>query len=1253
MIERKWTREQQHGITATGRSLLVSAAAGSGKTAILAARCAHLVCDANPTCEVDELLVVTFTEAAAAEMKSRIHQALRERAKRNPSDRLTRQLALVDQAQVSTLHGFCSRLLREHFHTAGLDPGFEILDGDDAQLLRLEIARDVFRRQYEADDGGEFQRFVDAYGDGDDERLLRRVVGTHELLSSLVDPQAWLNNTRHRLREAAEGPLETSELGQQLGTLISDGLISLRSRCVAGLRQLRGLGGFEKYEQVVIEHGQAIQHWRETFESAGLDALTEVVQVEWPRLPAIPSSVPNKDLAKSIVDRIRDDFKTGPWRDALRFTARQWQDGVAATLPHAEVFLDLVERFGVGYRKAKNALRTLDFVDLERFALKVLREDNDATAPAAAACLCHNRYQHVLVDEYQDINEVQDAILSLVSRECLAAPRRRGKSNPEDEPNLFCVGDVKQSIYRFRLAEPARFLRRLDGFRAEGGPGEVIDLRSNFRSRAPLLEAINGVFERLMTREAADIAYDQSHRLAAGLTFPDPAPGAAAFTGSPIELHLLPAKIGATAGEPDSAEAGSDDQDLDRTEREALFVAYRIRQLMGLAGCARGESAAMRVTERLPDGNFGSRPIRYGDIVVLLRSMRFKAEQFARALSTAGIPVRADSSTGYFDSMEVRDMLSLLRLLDNERQDIPMAAVLRSPLAGLAQPEDALARVRRAYPSEPDGVPFHDAVVRYSKEQDNELAALLRDFLKELHGWRELAQRRPLDELIWRIYQQSGYLAFCSGLAGGEQRVANLLYLHERAAQFGTFQRQGLSRFMQFLESLREETDLGMPSVASGADDAVRVMSIHRAKGLEFPVVILADLGKAINLSDCEGSILVDRSAGMGLKVVDEEKQVRYPSLATTLVSARLRQQSLAEELRVLYVAMTRAREHLICVGTVGEQAMNTWSSRWATHLGPLPADAFLGARCMLDWLGPVAAATQGAAQPIFEITLHTPEDLAEWSTSMASAARGADGTFEHLAALEPLVPPPEAPESAKRLIERLNFRYPYHVFTKVPAFQSVTGRTKGSGIEDSLPAEKQSDKPPEAPLLSLPRFVEVDGRAAAAERGTATHAVLQYLDFGRRCDEADLEVQIASLVDRRILATADATRVDRSAIAWLMNSEVGALLRTHSATLRREIPVNYPAQPEPAPGGPDSPPAEPLDRIMVRGRLDVVIPLPSGGILIDYKTDDVSGDRIDRRADEYRPQVNAYREAISAITGFPIARALLVFLTPRQVREV
>lgn len=1223
----QWTEAQQRGITTTGRSLLVSAAAGSGKTAILAERCAHLI--STGECDVDELLVVTFTEAAAAEMKSRIHAALRDRAAEKDSARLNRQLAQIDRAQVSTIHSFCATLLREHFHSVGLDPSFNVLDGEEASLLRREIARMLFDERYERDTSGDFHRFIDAYGEGEDSQLIGRVIRTHEMLTSLIDPEAWIQRSRELVAEASEGELTGSRLGEDLVRLLSGMIVETRRQCQRSSDLVERFKNFPAYEAALSECGKTLRYWDELLKEHGIDALAEHVQdLKHPRLTAVSSAVPNKDVAKQAVDAVREAMTGGPLRDLLRFTSEQWQQGLAAIRPHTDVFLDLVIDFGKAYAKAKEAARVVDFADLERFALQVLSERSDGKLfPSRAARACHKHFAHVLVDEYQDINEIQDAILALVSRECVSDDGIRAG-------NLFCVGDVKQSIYRFRLAEAGRFLERQKRFRKDKQRrGEVIDLQSNFRSRAPLLASINSVFERLMCADAVDIEYDQSHRLHAGLSYP--ALGGASFSGAPIEMHLLPADL--ASEEP--ADSTGDDVDLDRSEREALLVAQRIHQLLGRDG-----AATMQVMEK-QGSQLVQRPLRFSDIVILLRSMQYKSQQYADILRRAGIPVHAQSGTGYFESMEVRDMLSLLALLDNQRQDIPLAAVLRSPLANLPEPENCFARIRLAYPAHgKDALAFHEAVASYAddEDKDDELRAALRDFLSQLARWRRMAHSRPLAEVITDIYHTTGYLAFCSGLHDGEQRVANLQDLHHRAAQFGGFRRQGLSRFMQFLQSLQEETDLGQPSIASEADDVVRVMSIHRSKGQEFPVVIVPDLGKRINLSDCHGSIVADRTAGLGLAVVDDHRMIRYPSLAQVLVQRRLKQQALAEEMRVLYVAMTRAREHLMLIGTCKDATADGWAQRWTAHEGFFPPDAILGARTMLDWLGPAAVA---CGEGIIRATRHSSDEVLSWQTTYAKRPELSERQRE-LARLQPLVNIASS-ATADEVVKRLEFSYPFNAFTRLPAAGAVTKYDAREGEASAEPAVVEIDGSgggsPSLARLSAPLFM-ADYAASPADIGTATHLVLQHLDF-QRTD--NLDAQLQEMIDRKRITSAEAKLVDMSTIEWFVSTETAALIGSNSRRLRRELPIYFAI----GPPGLESP--DPQDRVMIRGRIDLLICADEGGIIIDYKTDRMSGEEVPQRAAEYVSQMEHYRHAVTKITGVPVSEVRLVFLAPRIVHRL
>jgi ATP-dependent helicase/nuclease subunit A len=1235
-----WTREQRLGIETTGHSLLVSAAAGSGKTAVLAARCAHLVTDAKPHCDIDRLLVVTFTEAAAAEMKSRIERVLRERRDNRPNDdRLERQMAMVDRAHVSTLHGFCSRLLRQNFHLVGLDPGFQMLDGEESKLMRVEVARDVLAARYEDDPTGEFGRFVEWYGGGDDQGLINHIVRTNELLCSLVDGPGWIVRARERIEIAAAEELKKSELGTALLKLVADWLSTLRRRCSEAAGAIGQIEGMEKLSAYALSLEAIVAGWQDLFEAKGFDALAAVLREKTPppRQPPIKSGTPCGETVRALLEPIKDEIKSGTLLDIARFSQAQWREGLARIAPMARVFLELVEQFGSEYRTAKDAARRLDFNDLERFALAILRDGSctgQALRPSGVARGCHKQYQHVLVDEYQDINEVQDAILHLVSRECV-----EGIDNSCGPQNLFCVGDVKQSIYRFRLAEPDRFLKRDKRFRERTGEmaGEVIDLQANFRSRAPLLDVINGVFERLMTRDAADIEYDHSQELRPGLKYPDD--GGTCFTGAPVELHILPDEV-TPPGEPhDGAET---EEELGRSEREAAFVARRIRRIMGIDGGKR-----MCVMDKGAGGDLEPRSIRFRDIVILLRSMKVRADQYAEVLRSAEIPVFREGGQGYFESMEVRDIRSLLTLLDNQQQDIPMAAVLRSPLCGLADPEDCLARIRLAYDARE--MSFHKAVLRYAAEKDDELAAGLRDILEKFDHWRDLARQRPLAELIWEIYDQTGYLAFCEGLANGAQRVANLVYLHERARQFGTFSRQGLYRFLKFLESLEAETDFGQPSVLSEAEDVVRIMSVHHSKGLEFPVVFLPELGKKINLQDCHGPILIDREMGIGLSVVDENLRVRYPSLASVLVQKSLRRQSLAEELRVLYVAMTRAREHLILSGTCDAGRWERWRNLWTGRAGKVPAADVLAARTMLDWVGPAALMADGTGH--FEITNHTPEEVGQWTG--ADLKRPAlSKQQQKLARLEPLDPPPPRDAEADAIIERLTRKYAFAGLSKQESAIAATDWTK-EGRAAVVGYATRSDKTLAFDrTLATPRFLlEDERRLSAADVGTAMHLVLQHLDWSGGCAPEDLAGQINAMITSKLLAPAQARMVDLDAIEWFAAGELGQWVRgLPCERVRREVPFNYAI--EPSEISPGLPAADVRDWVMVRGRVDLMVVEPDGLTIVDYKTDRVAPERLPERIEFYRPQVRLYKRAMEAITGRLVRDVFLVFLDPRRIER-
>lgn len=1244
MADRAWTPKQREAIKTVGRNVLVSAAAGSGKTSVLAERCAYLVCDAPPPhrCDVNELLVVTFTEAAAAEMRGRIAQALAARVEKNPDDaRLARQLALVDRAQISTIHAFCLATIRLHFHALGIDPNFSMLSEEEGTLLRAETARDLFADRYESDSTGAFQRFVDRYGDGNDAPLRHRVIRTHDLLGSLVAPDAWLANAKKTLDDAAAAKdLMKSDLGKALNDIIENELASLSRRASAAAEQVPAYAELKAQPSFADEVVDAVSRWADAYRKGGADRLAEVAAAQvWAKMPALRKDVEGAPrVIRDELEAIRDELKCGRIFDLARFNSAQWRESVRRILEPSRVLFDLVTEFSKRYAQGKRELRTLDFTDLERMALRVLAQsESDGTlAPTPAALEYRRQFAHVLVDEYQDVNELQDTLLSLVSR----------------DERFFCVGDVKQSIYRFRLAEPKRFMERYDAYR-NGSPdaaGIIVDLQTNFRSRGPLLRALNDVFQRLMTRSAAEIDYDEAQHLHPPAESPyDEHPNDTPH----VELHLLSKQPGSSAAADNDDDAvepqdNVESADFDRTEREAALVAQRILQLTG------SEGDALEILAKDASGNVAPRPVKYGDIAILLRSMKFKSGQYVDVLRRAGIPVHSDSGSGFFESMEIRDVLSLLKTLDNPRQDIPLAAVLRSPIAAIPRAEDALARVRLAYPA----LPYHEAVTRYAdvNEHDDELSARLRDFLNELRDWRELAHRRPLAEVLWTIYDRSGYLAFCQGLADGEQRVANLVSLHERARQFGTFRRQGLGRFLRFIDQLREESDLGLPPVASEADDVVRIMSVHRSKGLEFPVVIVPDLGKQHNLSDSRSSIVIDRAAGIGMSTCDEERRVRYPSLASVVVSEQLKKQMLAEEMRVLYVATTRAKEKLILVGTCKSDVQETWTRRWGDHEGPLPADAILRGNCMLDWIGPAWAAINGGrsrVKPGAKIELHVHDSIDVENIAAKSRQVELTPRERALASLQPLSPPPRGDDAkADTIWRRLSRPYRFDALTRVKASSSVTATTKKApreAIEADAIRAAQHDRADGFMFdegLRTPHSVTGARSITAADVGAATHTLFEHLDY----ENEDLASQLERLVEGRLVSPEAAKQVDLASIEWFVKSELGVLFRAHAKHLRREFSINFPY---PADNKQES--DDPMDRVMMRGRLDVLLPMRDGGAVIaDFKTDDVRQEaRLRERIEIYSSQLRHYANAIARLTNRPVARACVVMLKSRTIHDV
>jgi ATP-dependent helicase/nuclease subunit A len=806
-----FTQAQDQAIHKVGRSILVSAAAGSGKTTVLAERCAHLVIDAQPRTTIDRLLVMTFAEEAAAEMKSRIEKRLAAKyleavqEKSADAEHLKWQAMLAPGAHISTIHAFCARLIRQNFHLAALDPAFRVLDGAEASLLREEVSEQLFEEAMEGANGEAVKALVDLYGDGRDEVLRRRMIQTYETLRGIREAKLWRGRALEELETAAgKSRLVESEIGRGYLKLVTREVASVRAEAMLIAMQAKQYDSPGSYVTQPQEMVTLLDEVAGRLSKGEFDGADGVLDHTFARMS--PKHGVPKDVAEELKKRLSKlrermtDREKGSLRSLLGRSEAELLTDLARTTPHARTFMELVREFEQRYHREKLQLNTLDFSDLEHVALALLGRDQDGVmVPSDLARRLHQRYDYVLVDEYQDINPVQEAILHLVSRECVLDEGKTG--------NLFCVGDVKQSIYRFRLAAPDIFLKRRERYVALEG-GVSIDLRENFRSRGVLLQAVNAVFRRLMKKESAEIEYDQTHEFVPGLNY---AAGEGTFAGVPIELHVLEKDIirsgeakagdgeeGAEGQGPSRAKDTEEDseEDLEAAEMEARHVAQLVQELLRPA-----DGAARQVWDKELKGY---RPIHAGDVVILLRSIRQRTREYAKAFADVGISLRSESRSGFFKAVEVQETLAILRVLDNQQQDIPLAAVIRSAVTGFRHSEDALATIACRY----KGIPFNQAVTQYAAEQEDEIALGLRALLVKLARWRQVALQRSTEELISTIYRETSLPAWYAALPNGEQRLANLQYLHQCASKFATFSRQGLYRFLSYLEDLEERDSL-------------------------------------------------------------------------------------------------------------------------------------------------------------------------------------------------------------------------------------------------------------------------------------------------------------------------------------------------------------------------------------------------------------------------------------------------------------
>ena len=1155
MPDFKPTPSQALAIRSRGSAVLVSAGAGSGKTKVLTERLMAWLRDGDTPADLDSFLVITFTRAAAGELRGRILEELSAALAADPGNRhLRRQSALCRRAQIGTIHSFCADLLRENSHLAGLSPDFKIADEERTEAMKASALERTLEHCYEhpAQHPG-FLQLADTVGAGRDDRRLAALVKTlHGKMQCHAWPEDWARRQIELLRAPVSDAAETTwgrELLRFAGET-ADYWSGEMERCLA---EMNGAAAIRAaYGESFAETADALRELSRCL-SLGWERSRACFPIPFPRLNSLRAS-PDPELSERLKKRREACQK------AMKELGRNLGDSsekllrdMAGTEPAMSALLELTLAFDREYGQDKRRAGLLDYADLEHMAAQLLVERDGS--PTELAGRVAQRYTEIMVDEYQDVSQVQDVIFCAISRE--------GR-------NLFLVGDVKQSIYRFRLADPEifteKYLRYADAEKAAPGEPRRILLRENFRSRKEVLAGANAVFRLCMSRALGDIDYDEAAALLPGAVYPGSVP--------PPELMLLRL--------PDTED---DEERPDKTALEARFVAREIRRLV-----SSGATVSDRGTER---------PMRFGDVAILLRSANTVGGVYRRALAQEGVPVSGGQGGGFFSAVEISTLLSLLAVIDNPHQDIPLIAVLRSPAFSFSA--DALSQIRAAAKKGD----FYTALCA-AAESD----AACRGFLDWLGGLRAAAPDLRASELVWRLIGELDLLALCSAMSDGEQRRARLLEMAALSERFESSGYRGLHRFVLWLRRLAERGQ--EPALAAPGASCVQILSIHKSKGLEFPVVFLCDMARSFNYQDSRDTVLVHPDLGLGPKVTDLQRRVEYPSLARSAIQLRLRRETLSEEMRLLYVAMTRARERLFITAAMKDPEARMDKLRISLSV-PMAPEVLSASAAPVDWLL-YAAMADGGAKLGLSIREAEEESVGEAAESM---------------------PPEPDAEALERLRARLAFRYPFREAEKLPSKVTATG-LKGRAEPDAetaelLPRRRRSFRPPDLSREQKP--------AAGAEKGTATHLVLQYMDYTRAGSREEIEGEIERLRALRFLSEREARAVDAAAIAKLFASPLGRHIR-EAPVLHREFRFSLLCDAEALFG------TAPGEKLLLQGVVDCFIEEEDGLVVIDYKTDRVKNrEEAERRAAYYRPQLKAYETALRRITGKPVKECVLVFL--------
>lgn len=1221
-----WTKEQKAVIESRNRNLLVSAAAGSGKTAVLVERIIRMITEGENPLDIDQLLVMTFTKAAADEMRERVLLAVDEKLKEDPENgHLQMQAAMIPYARITTIDSFCLGIIREHYNQLDIDPAFRVGDEGELLLLRGSVMEQLLEDYYEAGDE-EFSRFVETYATGKSDRGIEdHIMAVYNFSGSNPWPEKWLEACEKELEDYEEGSddrlmetewmrflmwdvaMQTGEFCAQLKEALAvcdeeNGPAAYIPMLTSDLRMLQAIGNAKDYGCL-----------NELLGSASFD-----------RLASIRSKEIDADK-KSFVTGCRDRIKkaVGKLRDLYCFESIETVvRDLKGTSGAVRMLLRLAGEFHDRYQEAKQEKNLMDFGDLEHYALEVLLEETDEgeRTPSAAADELSRQFEEILVDEYQDSNDVQEALIHAISRERFGTP------------NVFMVGDVKQSIYKFRLARPELFLKKYESYPREDGLYQTIELHQNFRSRDSVLSGINEVFYQIMTKGLGGILYTEDAALHPGAVF-EPTEET---VGGKLELHM----VNTGGGLLKQLEADPAD-DYTSREMEAKLIAARMKELIN-------PETGLKIWDKKEKRY---RTACYGDMVILLRSLSGFAEDFVNILMNEGIPAYAERRTGYFTAIEVETVLCFLSIIDNPMQDIPLAVVLKSPIVGATDEE--LARLmavfkRTAKKGQDRGI--YGAWMYYLEncpedEREGELYRKLAAFSDELAEYRRIAGYLSIHELLYIIYENTRYYDYIAAMPAGEARQANLDMLVEKASAYEKTSYSGLFHFIRYIENLKKyDTDFGEAALA-GDENTVRILSIHKSKGLEFPVVFLAGMGKKFNKQDLYGKILIDPDLGIATDYLDLELRVKTPTLKKNVLRRRLELEALGEELRVLYVAMTRAKEKLIMTGTDRylDKKLERFSDIKRTA-GQIPFTILSTADSFLDWLlmslsGKLSESAllsdAGAETGLMTVRSYSVADLVGVEIEHQAEKKLSK---EELLNFDCARIYDEA--YAAGISAAFAYRYPHTADIGLHTKLSVSELKKQGQLID----EEESTFLPTIPAFLLEESGKKD-QGGGAFRGTAYHRALELLNFPGMKTISDVEMALDTFRREKYMDEESLSLLDAGILWNFLSSPLGRRMSAAQAKgllyKEQQFVIGIPAR--------EMEVCSSDELVLIQGIIDAYMEEEDGLVLIDYKTDHVVRGRESLLTERYGIQLEYYKRALEQMTGKKVTEKIIYSLTLQE----